>query len=150
MIDLLEHLPMARTIAQKHAPFARWIKDDIESEAALALVRAADGYTGDPADFPAFAEPIIRAAVQRMAAGERKRAARVIPAGDHIKQAATDAKPVPLYPPRKMTPGQRWKWRRNMVIAAASRQGFSQRLLADVFDLPRSRVGEIIAEMAGA
>lgn len=46
------------------------------------------------------------------------------------------------------TEGQRRRFRRNLVIAAAHRQGVSQRVLAEVFDLPRSRIGEIVAEVA--
>jgi hypothetical protein len=46
-----------------------------------------------------------------------------------------------------MTPSQRWRLRRNLVIAVAHGQGVSQRMLADVFDLPRSRIGAIVAEM---
>lgn len=41
---------------------------------------------------------------------------------------------------------KRWKFRRNLVIYLANRQGISQRLLADVFDLPRSRISAIIQE----
>lgn len=46
-----------------------------------------------------------------------------------------------------MTVGQRWRFRRDLVITAAHRAGFSQRFLADVFDLPHSRVGAIVAEV---
>ncbi len=43
--------------------------------------------------------------------------------------------------------GKRWRFRRNLVIYLAHRRnGLSQRLLADVFDLPRSRIGEIVRE----
>jgi hypothetical protein len=51
----------------------------------------------------------------------------------------------PPLPPNP-TVGQRWRFRRNLVIYVANRQGLSQRLLADVFDLPRSRIAEIISE----
>jgi transposase len=44
-----------------------------------------------------------------------------------------------------MTAGRRRKARRNVVIAAAARQGCSQRLIAEAFGLPRSLVAEIIA-----
>jgi hypothetical protein len=43
---------------------------------------------------------------------------------------------------------KRWKFRRNLVIAIAHRQGVSQRLLADVFDLPRSRIAAILKEFS--
>jgi hypothetical protein len=42
--------------------------------------------------------------------------------------------------------GRRWKFRRNLVIFIASQHGASQRLLADVFDLPHSRIAAIIKE----
>jgi hypothetical protein len=44
-----------------------------------------------------------------------------------------------------MTVGQKWRRKRDMVIAHASAV-FSARYLADVFDLPRSRIAVIIAE----
>lgn len=40
--------------------------------------------------------------------------------------------------------GKRWKFRRNVVIFVAYRNGISQRVLAEVFDLPRSRVSVIV------
>jgi predicted XRE-type DNA-binding protein len=42
--------------------------------------------------------------------------------------------------------GKRWRFRRNLVIYVAHRNGLSQRFLADVFDLPRSRISAIIRE----
>jgi hypothetical protein len=42
--------------------------------------------------------------------------------------------------------GRRWKFRRNPVIFIASQNGASQRLLADVFDLPHSRIAAIVKE----
>jgi hypothetical protein len=48
--------------------------------------------------------------------------------------------------PENATVGRRWKFRRNLVIFIASRNGASQRLLADVFDLPHSRIAAIIKE----
>jgi hypothetical protein len=48
---------------------------------------------------------------------------------------------------RLITPGQRWKLRRDLVIFAAASQGFSLRLLADVFDLPHSRISAILKNM---
>jgi hypothetical protein len=56
--------------------------------------------------------------------------------------------PSPSSPPANFTPGQRWRFRRNLVIYVAHRQGFSQVVLADVFDLPRSRIAEIIKQVA--
>ena len=46
-----------------------------------------------------------------------------------------------------MTVRQRWQFRRNLVIAVAHREGFSQRVLAEVFDLPRSRIQSILREV---
>jgi hypothetical protein len=46
--------------------------------------------------------------------------------------------------PRPMTTGQIWKSRRDLIILLASRQGASQRLLGDVFDLPHSRINVIL------
>jgi hypothetical protein len=48
--------------------------------------------------------------------------------------------------PENASVGRRWKFRRNLVIYIASQNGASQRLLADVFDLPHSRIAAIIKE----
>ena len=66
---------------------------------------------------------------------ERTRLSRV-----EVRSAAAIA------PPANASVGKRWRFRRNLVIYVAHRQGLSQRLLADVFDLPRSRIGTIIQE----
>jgi len=55
------------------------------------------------------------------------------------------APPPPPLPPNASV-GKRWRFRRNVVIYVAHRGGLSQRHLADVFDLPRSRIAEIIRE----
>ena len=48
--------------------------------------------------------------------------------------------------PENASVGRRWKFRRNLVISIASQHGASHRLLADVFDLPHSRIAAIIKE----
>ena len=48
--------------------------------------------------------------------------------------------------PTESSPGRRWRFRRDLVIFIASRNGVSQRVLADVFDLPRSRIAVIVKE----
>lgn len=61
-----------------------------------------------------------------------------------------DESVLPLQPPLpdNASPGKRWRFRRNVAIYLLHRQGLSQRYIADVFDLPRSRVGEIIKEFS--
>jgi hypothetical protein len=54
-------------------------------------------------------------------------------------------KPRPLSACVRMTVGQRGRIRRDMVIQIAASAGVSQRILAEVFDLPRSRIGVIVA-----
>ena len=49
--------------------------------------------------------------------------------------------------PTNASVGRRWKFRRNLVIYIASQNGVSQRMLADVFDLPHSRIAAIIREL---
>ncbi len=48
---------------------------------------------------------------------------------------------------RRASVGQRWKFRRNLVIYIANQHGASQRMLADVFDLPHSRIAAILKEL---
>ena len=50
-------------------------------------------------------------------------------------------------PGKSVSVGRRWKLRRNLVIYIASQHGASQRLLADVFDLPHSRIAAILKEL---
>lgn len=51
--------------------------------------------------------------------------------------------------PPNANPAERWRFRRNLVIYLAHhRNGLSQRFLADVFDLPPSRITEIVREMS--
>ena len=56
--------------------------------------------------------------------------------------------PRPKLPPDASV-GKRWRFRRNTVILVAHLNGISQRTLAEVFDLPRSRVALIIKELSG-
>jgi hypothetical protein len=58
-----------------------------------------------------------------------------------------DAASFPPLPPNASV-GKRWKFRRNVVIYVAHRQGISQRVLADVFDLPRSRIASIVKQFS--
>jgi hypothetical protein len=51
---------------------------------------------------------------------------------------------APPLPPRFGSAGKRWRFRRDTVIYLAHRAGISQRVLADVFDLTRSRVSRIV------
>lgn len=62
-----------------------------------------------------------------------------------IAEPIRPPKPAPL--PANASPGRRWRFRRDLVIYLAHRRnGLSQRFLADVFDLPRSRIAAIIQE----
>jgi hypothetical protein len=54
---------------------------------------------------------------------------------------------LPSIPPNASV-GKRWRFRRNIVIYVAHRSGLSQRFLADVFDLPRSRIASIINDFS--
>ena len=48
---------------------------------------------------------------------------------------------------RRLTPGQRWKRRRDLTIAAASTSGASCRFLSDVFDLSPSHISRILSRI---
>ena len=50
-------------------------------------------------------------------------------------------------PEKSVSVGRRWKLRRNLVIYIANQHGASQRMLADVFDLPHSRIAAILKEL---
>jgi len=57
--------------------------------------------------------------------------------------------PTPPPLPPNASIGRRWRFRRDLVIYISSRNGVSQRVLADVFDLPRSRIAAIIKDFGG-
>lgn len=62
---------------------------------------------------------------------------------------ASKEQPETGIPPRlrsQPSVGARWRFRRNLAIYVAHRGGISQRILADVFDLPRSRISSIIKD----
>jgi hypothetical protein len=63
----------------------------------------------------------------------------------HLRDVGGENFSVPALAPNASV-SKRWKFRRNAVIYVAHREGFSQRVLADVFDLPRSRIATIIKE----
>jgi hypothetical protein len=56
--------------------------------------------------------------------------------------------PTPPPLPPNASVGRRWRFRRDLTIYVASRSGLSQRHLAEVFDLPRSRIAAIIKDFA--
>jgi hypothetical protein len=56
-------------------------------------------------------------------------------------------KVVGLGRPTRQTPGQRNRFLRDQLILVGSLAGFSQRQLATVFDLPRSRIAVIVEAM---
>ncbi len=65
----------------------------------------------------------------------------------NVLLSKVESPPLPMPSiPANASIGRRWKFRRNLVIYIASQHGASQRLLADVFDLPHSRIGAIIQE----
>jgi hypothetical protein len=47
---------------------------------------------------------------------------------------------------RYITWRRRWQIHRDLVIVAAHRAGLPQSMIADAFDMARSRIGQIIAE----
>jgi hypothetical protein len=63
-----------------------------------------------------------------------------------VRLPSSELLPLPTPPPLppNASLGRRWRFRRDLVIYVSSRSGISQRLLADVFDLPRSRIASII------
>ncbi len=65
----------------------------------------------------------------------------VRPSQSHDRPTLPSLAPLPP----NASAGRRWRFRRDLVIYLAHRRnGLSQRFLADVFDLPRSRIAAII------
>lgn len=60
----------------------------------------------------------------------------------HVPRPHSGRPKVPEFP----TPGKEWRWKRNLIICLAAHHGSSHRLLAEVFDLPHSRIAAIIKE----
>lgn len=65
----------------------------------------------------------------------------------HPRSASGLASPSVDKPGKRASVGRRWKFRRNLVIYIANQHGASQRMLADVFDLPHSRIAAILKEL---
>jgi hypothetical protein len=67
------------------------------------------------------------------------------------RSTGVDLAPLPTPPPLPphASIGRRWRFRRDLVIYVSSRSGVSQRMLAEVFDLPRSRIAAIIKDVGG-
>jgi hypothetical protein len=63
------------------------------------------------------------------------------------RREALDLPTPPPLPPNASA-GRRWRFRRDLTIYVAHRGGLSQRHLADVFDLPHSRIAAIIKRFA--
>jgi predicted XRE-type DNA-binding protein len=63
-----------------------------------------------------------------------------------VRQAGSPVSLPP--PPLRASVGQRWRFRRNIVIYVAARAGLTQRHLSEVFDLPRSRISTIHKEFS--
>jgi len=53
-----------------------------------------------------------------------------------------------LAPAETASAGKRWRFHRNVVIFVAALNGVSRSILADVFDLPKSRISAIIREFS--
>ncbi len=52
--------------------------------------------------------------------------------------------PTPATLPPNASVGKRWRFRRDLVIYISSRNRVPQRWLAEVFDLPHSRIASIV------
>ena len=67
------------------------------------------------------------------------------------RPSGVDFAPLPTPPPLppNASIGRRWRFRRDLVIYVSSQSGVSQRMLAEVFDLPRSRIAAIIKGFGG-
>lgn len=141
---------LALALAAPRKGFAPHLAADLDAEATLAAIEArADPAAPADADaFRAFAADRIEAALGRLRRGERRNG--ITFPGAPLDRAdgfaaMTPTSAVSRRPAKAMTAGRRRKARRNVVIAAAARQGCSQRLIAEAFGLPRSLVAEIIA-----
>ena len=91
-------------------------------------------------------------AMMRRLNPDRKRSAR--PASIRSPRRRADAgggTPIPAAPPLPpdASAGKRWRWKRDLTIFVCHRAGLSQRHLADVFDLPRSRIHAILKAFRG-
>ncbi len=70
-----------------------------------------------------------------------------VPLPEATKLSSRRSRPTSASGDKPKSVGQRWKFRRNLVIYIANQHGASQRMLADVFDLPHSRIAAILKEL---
>ena len=120
---------MANEMVDRFVKFAPHLEDDIRQEYELA-------------QWQGLTEKETEVALNRLVGTDRKEAHATATATDTGRPTAC----LGMEPSRTMTAGQKRRFRRNLVIAIAHRGGVSQRLLAEVFDLPRSRIGAIVAQ----
>lgn len=166
-VDITPHIPAALAEARHQARACPRLRMDLEAVACLALAEAASDWIGPDGGFEAFARDEVRKAVRRERDAEtrarrdgltgraefkgRREPLSLAAEWEHL--AVPDGRQVGKLggtPPRKLTAGQRRRFRRNAFIAFLSRGGFSGRFLADAFDLPHSRIQKILAEMEQA
>jgi hypothetical protein len=122
-------------VACRFARIAPRLADDFRSEADLVLV-----------EDPAADDAKVSARLWAMLRAENRASPR---AAEVDVETAVAAPVAALQGPRRLasnlTAGQAKRLRRDLVIQIAHDAGISQRVLAGVFDLPRSRIAAICA-----
>jgi hypothetical protein len=87
--------------------------------------------------------------VQKVEGGRRPDRSRAMTKSIRLPRFREDTRSTLIHPlSPNASVGQRWRFRRDVVIYVASRSGISQRSLAEVFDLGRSRIAKILEEFS--
>lgn len=146
MIDAYAYRPLVAEAAGKVHPDDR---EDFESDGLVALYELAGGFAGDDDAFRLEAAGRLR----RLATSYRFRRRNLPLTADVAGRRPEPDDQVELreavgragrWALNLTTPKRRAKYERNLVICAAVKAGASQRLVARVFGLPRSRIAAIV------
>jgi hypothetical protein len=130
-------LPAPRPLARDAGPRERW---RFRRNLVIYLAHRQGLSQSFIADAFALSRSLVRTIITNMASYEETILVRPL----HDDRSPLSFTLIKL--PRHWSAQKRSRWRRDQVIRLAHRLGLSQRYLADVFDLPRSRIGDIIRD----
>lgn len=131
---------MIRDTVERLAQVAPWLRDDIESEAALALLEAdRDGHDD---------EWVVKR-LKRFVSDDRVANARTISLNERVTDSSIrrpSSAAAPILLPSTLTPGQQKRFHRDLMIQLAASRGFSQQIISEIFGINYTRMREILQE----
>lgn len=138
MIDAWAYLFLAEDTAARSD---RRVRDDVRGDCVAYLYSLADRFSGDAEDFDRTA----RAGCARIRMRQHRelfkpRAGRLNPGDDSRVKVI-----FPMPPPPRRTEGQKRRTERDLVIAAALKQGVNRRVIARALGVSKAKVAAVAA-----